>query len=361
MTRNRGESDQQGDNVERKSGRLYAWSALLRSVSKLLWVFVIMIVLVAVGKIFVFKSAKKDLPPKPIQKRVVPQVDWSQVNKEVETILLGARRKTAATASAKLDQWIDKNMQRVDDDFLEWYFSYWTQQQIGLKSLLYQVIHWVDGDQPTAAEKITQQVQEEFANRVLRPQIAQMEVERIVGESVSTYAESLRSDLRKIPEKYEIKTADWERYIGDIAVMVKNVDAGRQTSLPLKALVGATAGGVVVMFRSLRPIIARIGSRISARLSGKAAAGMATKTGGKVAARVGGKFLGSIIAVGIIIWDVWDHYQTKKKAKPVLRQNIFDYFQEVKQAILHDGEFGLMTVIYGMEQSILAHLPRQQA
>jgi hypothetical protein len=41
-----------------------------------------------------------------------------------------------------------------------------------------------------------------------------------------------------------------------------------------------------------------------------------------------------------------------------LRQNIFDYFQEVKQAILYDGDFGLMTVIYGMEHSILENLPK---
>jgi hypothetical protein len=358
MTKEKRRNESSKDNYEGKSGRLYAWSALLRSFSKLLWVFVILIVLVALGKIFLFKSARKEAPPKPIQKTVAPQVDWSQVNKEVETILRKARKEVEKDASVKLDQWIAQHMERVDKDFLEWYFGYWTQQQIGLKSLLYQVIHWVDGDQPTAAEKITQQVQEEFAARVLRPQIAQMEIERIINEVVSRYAELLRSDLRKIPQKYEIKRADWERYIGDIAVMVKNVDASRQTSLPLKALVGATAGGVVIMARSLQPIIARIGSRISARLSGKAAAGMATKTGGKVAARVGGKFLGTIIAVGIIIWDVWDHYQTKKKARPVLRQNIFDYFQEVKQAILYDGDFGLMTVIYGMEHSILENLPK---
>ncbi len=68
--------------------------------------------------------------------------------------------------------------------------------------------------------------------------------------------------------------------------------------------------------------------------------------------RTGGKFVGTIIAVGIIIWDVWDHYNTKKKAMPVLRTNIKDYFRELKMSILFDPEYGVMTIIYGMEKNI---------
>jgi hypothetical protein len=113
------------------------------------------------------------------------------------------------------------------------------------------------------------------------------------------------------------------------------------------------------MVNSLRPIISKIGAKISTKLAAKSAAKMAAKTGGKVAAKTGGKFLGTIIAVGIIIWDVWDHYATKKKAKPVLRQNIYDYLKEVKKSILYDPEYGIMTIIYQMEQGISqnSHMP----
>ena len=36
----------------------------------------------------------------------------------------------------------------------------------------------------------------------------------------------------------------------------------------------------------------------------------------------------------------------------MLRQNIKDYLSEVKNSILHDPEYGIMTIIYGMESGI---------
>ncbi len=340
------------NHYEKKSERIYAWSDLLKTFNKFLWLIVILIILGVLGKLFVFKSDKDTKVSEPVKKPVVEKIDWNQVNKEIAKVMKQARKEAEALASAKLDQWIEKNMERVDNDFLDWYFGYWTQQKLGLQSLLAQVWHWVDSDSPTAAEKLTQVVQEEFTNRVIRPQIAQLELERIINETVSHYCDTLKGKLEQIPGEYKIERADWDRYISDISVLVKNVEANRTTPLSLKALVGVTAGGTILLANTLKPIIIKIGSKISAKLAAKTAGKMAAKTGGKVAAKTGGKFLGTIIAVGIIIWDVWDHYSTKKKAMPVLRQNIYDYLKEVKQSILHDPSYGIMTIIYGMEQSI---------
>lgn len=341
-----------GSDYDKKSQRIHAWSNLLKALSKFLWIIVIVIVLAAVGKMFIFKSGKEVIPPGPVKKTAVEKIDWGTVNKAIEKTLMDARKETEEMASAKLDFWIEKNMERVDNDFLEWYFGYWNQQKLGLQGLLAQVMHWVDGDNPSAAEKLTEVVQEEFTNRVIRPQIAQLELERTVNEIVSHYCSILKGKLEEIPLEYKIERADWDRYIGDISVMVKNVEANRSTPLPLKAIVGITAGGTLILFKSLKPVIMKIGGKISSKLAAKTAGSMAAKTGGKVAAKAGGKFLGTIVAVGIIIWDVWDHYSTKKNAKPVLRQNIHDYLKEVKENILHDPDYGIMTIIYGMEQGI---------
>jgi len=353
MFKSRKNKSRDGKEYEKKSNRIYAWSDFLRSSSKILWVLVFLIILVGVGKTLLFKSNDKlKKVPVIIKKPVVTKVEWSKVNQAIRDVMKTAREKTKKEASTKLDEWINTMMVRVDKDFLEWYFSYWTQQKMGLKSLLYQVLNWVDSDNPTPAERITEEVQEEFSNRVLRPQIAQLEIERILNEIVSDYSTSLNEKLQEIPQEYKIKRADWERYLSDISIIVKNVEASRHTPISLKALAGVTAGGIVLMFRSIRPIITKISARVSAKLAAKTASKMATKTGGKVAAKMGGKFLGTIIAVGIIIWDVWDHYSTKKKALPVLRNNIYDYFMEVKESLLHDPEHGIMTIIYGMETSI---------
>jgi hypothetical protein len=336
---------------ENKSQRLHAWSDLIKSISKFLWLFLIIVILVILGKVFVFKP-DKDKVTQPIKKPVITQVDWSKINEDIKTKMMQTREETQILASKKLDEWIDKNMERVDNDFLEWYFSYWTQQELGIKSLLAQVMHWVDSDNPSAAEKITLAVQEEFTSRVIRPQIAQLEIERIINEIVAQYSALLKKKLEQIPSEYEISKVDWDRYIEDISIMVRSVEANRTTPLTLKAIVGLTAGGTIVLFNSLRPIITKIGAKISSKLAAKSAAKMAAKTGSKVAVKTGGKFLGTIIAIGIIIWDVWDHYATKQKAKPILRQNIQDYLNEVKESILHDPAYGIMTIIYEMEKNL---------
>jgi len=347
------------ERYERKSNRLFAWSDLLKSVSKVLWILVILILIAGLGKMLLFKSSKDNTPPPPLEKPVLTEIDWDGVNREVREVLKASRKRSEKLAEGKLSAWTDGLMIRVDSDFLEWYFSYWTQQSIGIKSLLAQIWHWVDSDSPSAAEKITEEVQQEFSNRVLRPKIAQLELERMINEIMNDYSTFLSSKLESIPGKYKIKSVDWDRFLRDISVITSNVQGDREVSLTLKTLVGAGAGGALVLFRSLKPVFMKIGSKISAKLSTKAAAGMATKTGGKVAMRAGGKFVGTLIAVGIIIWDVWDHYNTKKKAKPVLRTNIRDYFNELKMSILFDPEYGIMTIIYGMEKNIVDSIDRK--
>lgn len=338
--------------------KLFGWSELLKSISKILWVIVVIILLAGLGKTL-FKPGKKAAKSgEPVKKPIVEKVDWSKVNKEVQKIVEHARQQAEKEASAKLDAWIEKNMERVDEDFLDWYFGYWTQQKLGLQALLSQVWHWVDSDSPTAAEKLTLVVQKEFSNRVIRPQIAQSKIENIAKETINNYADNVRKKITKIPEKYEIKEADWDRYINDISELVTSVQANRQVSLTLKTIVGVAAGGAFLTARALGPIITKIGAKISSKLAAKSAANMAAKTGGKVAAKTGGKFLGTIIAIGIIIWDVWDHYSTKKKAMPILRKNIYDYLKELKESILHDPEYGIITVIYQLELGISKNIKK---
>jgi len=316
-------SNREGEDsrYEKKSSRLSAWSDFLRSISKLLWIIVVLILMAGLGK--------------------------------MRDILKESRERAEKLAKSKLTIWNSELMGRVDSDFLKWYFSYWTQQSMGIKGLLAQIWHWVDGDSPTAVEKITEEVQLKFSNKVLRPKIAQLELERMINEIMNDYSTFLSTRLEKIPEKYKIERVDWDRFLRDIAVITNNVAGDRQVSLTLKTLVGAGAGGALILFRSLKPIFTKIGSKISAKLSSKAAAKMATKTGGKVAMKAGGKFVGTLIAVGIIIWDVWDHYNTKKNAMPVLRKNIEDYFDELRRSIMFDPEYGIMTIIHGMEKNIV--------
>jgi hypothetical protein len=80
---------------------------------------------------------------------------------------------------------------------------------------------------------------------------------------------------------------------------------------------------------------------------------MAAKTGGMVAGQLGAQLLDPIVAVGIVIWDVWDYKHTIKIDRPVLREAILDYLREVKASLLNNPENGVMASIYQLEGGIL--------
>lgn len=349
---------QEKPSYKDKTERIHAWGNLGRLLVKLIWVFVIVIIVASLGKLLLVNDSQTESGAKniPKEKPIIEPIAWNEVDKAIVEALGASRKAAEKIASSKLDAWVKKQMVRVDDDFLIWYFGYWHQQIMGVKALWYGAYHWVDTDVPTASEKITENIQEEFSKRVLRPQVAQLELERITREVVNQYAISLRSNLREIPAKYDVPQKDWDRHLDDIAIITSNVEGNRKVDVSLKALTSLTAAGTVVLAKAMAPAMKAIGTKVSANLAGKAAAKMAAKTGGKVAAKVGGKFLGPIVGIGIIIWDAWDHNSTVSENKPILRNGIQDYLYEVKDMLLYDTESSVMSVIYGVEGNVLNSL-----
>ncbi|MDZ7269756.1 MAG: hypothetical protein ONB48_20760 [candidate division KSB1 bacterium] len=329
--------------------------------AKIIWLIVVVIVIMIPGKWWLDREATdaaRQTRPVP-----APPVDWSQVDAAIVAVLAQARTAAETTATQKLEAWSDDLMWRVDHDFLDWYFGYWNQQKLALKALGYRVLHYIFANEPEAAARLTEEVQQEFAQRVLRPQIAQLELERITTEVLQVYLSRLTAGLAGIPAEYKIPAPEWERYLNDIAVLTTQTEGSREIALSLKAATAVSLTGGVLLAQTFRPTLQSLGSTVSGRLAGKAAgeaaAEVAVKTGGKVAARSGGKLLGLIVGFGIIIWEVWDHQQTEASERPKLRQTIADYFAEVNHSLLYDPETGIMSLIHGMEANIVASLRTQ--
>ena len=135
MKKEHGKEPVSGSRVER-------WTRFLGAISRLVWVIAIVVVLALVGRWLFVRGSGNSSPPRVVTKPVVSQVDWKKVDADVAEVLQRGRIAAEAAAGERLDTWIAKNMERVDADFLPWYFSYWTQQELGLKSLLYEVVHW---------------------------------------------------------------------------------------------------------------------------------------------------------------------------------------------------------------------------
>ena len=356
---------------EKKVGFLVGSAQLLNAMgsftSKIIWSIVGLIILATTGQVFMSMNAPKEYERADRPERVVPVVPaipWHDVDVDIQAALHDAYAVADEHAEEALRELTARMESRVDSDFLEWYFGYWNQQWLGLKGISYWAAEKVLTDQPSMAERITGDIQEEFAKRVLRPEITQMRLERITTETLNVYMGSLSNNLAEIPDKYKIPRADWDRYLEDIAVLTSDVEGNRKVSLSLKAVTtsGAVGGvaGAALMTKALKPVITKVGTKYTAKAAakggGKMAAKIATKTGTKVGAKIGGKMLGPIIGVGIIVWDVWDHRHTKETEKPMLRENIVDYLGEMRESLLYDPETGIMSIVGTIEGNVVASL-----
>ena len=329
---------------------------MLNILRKTIWVIIGIIILATIGRYLSLSNSPAPGTRSPAEKPVAERIAWNDVDQAIAEAMSTARKSTDNFASQSIDIWLAELTVRVDTDFLEWYFSYWTQQLLGLEGLWQYGVNSFFAAEPTAAEKLTEEIQEEFAKRVLRPQISELVLERIVRDSAAHYVEELRKNLEVVPGTYKIPRADWDRYLEGIALTTYGTDGNRRTDISLKALTMTTAGGTVMLIGKMNLLVGKLSSKVMAKSAGKAAAKIATKTGAKVAAKGGGKFLGPIVGIAVIIWDVWDHNATKNENRPILRQSIVDYFSEIKDILLHDTESGIMVTFNDLETQVLAAL-----
>ncbi|MEN8140422.1 MAG: hypothetical protein ABFR97_04290 [Thermodesulfobacteriota bacterium] len=341
------------DGLTKTAHRL---EALRKIITNTIWIVIVVVVLAAIGRYLMIKGSG-EMGEAGVQEKPVNQsIPWHEVDQDVALAMTGARESAEAFADQQLDEWRAGLMARVDNDYLDWYFSYWNQQVLGLKALGQYGVHYFFRDQPSAAEKLTEEIQEQFATRVLRPQIAELELERIVRNTVNHYVVQLRANLDSVPQRYKIPNTTWDRYMDGIALTTYGTDGNRQVPIALKAVVATGTGGALLLAGKMQLLIGKLSSKVLAKSAGKAASKMAAKTGGKVAAKAGGKFLGAIVGVGVLVWDVWDHNKTRQENRPILRQALADYLQELQDILLYDPEAGIMSTFNDLEQQVFSDL-----
>ncbi|MBW4631202.1 MAG: hypothetical protein KME30_04660 [Iphinoe sp. HA4291-MV1] len=349
-------------SFEQKTQRIKAWSDFIKSVTPFIWVVVIIIVLIPLlSKALITDSSFGKLgdsgknPSKEVSV-VIPQIP-KDIDQALVTALRNAHSQSESFASEQLDNWVEELMTRVDKSFFDWYFNYFNQKKMELSTpftwLYSAVIHWTNEKKPSpgqaVAEKFTEDFQTEFAKRVLRPKIAQLELEKITSDSINLYIAELGKNISNIQSSYKIPQGDWERYLGDIAVTINDME-GNISNLSLKVLTG---GSTYLLAKAMIPTVTKVGSKIVVSFAGKAGAKIAAKTGGVVAGKIGAQLLDPIVGIGIIIWDVWDYNHTVAVEKPRLREAIHDYLRQVKFSLLENSENGIMVAINQVENGIL--------
>ncbi len=333
---------------------------VIKLISPWLWGVIILFVIIPIfGNAVIQNSLKQKVDtPTAINEPVVIERKQYEIDNAIASAIKDARKVSAQNASEDLERWISELMIRVDDDFLPWYFDYFHQKGRELNTiwtgLSSAALHRIDTNRPTAkqaiAAKLTQDFQLEFANRVLRPQIAQLELERIAQNTVNLYADRIVQNLGNVKASYQIPQGDWERYINDIAITVFGTEGNPTGKIQRDILIGTTG---FILAKAMLPTIGKISSKVVVSLASKTGAKMAAKTGTLVAGKLGVQLIDPIAAVGIIAWDVWDHHHTVNVEKPVLRKALYDYLEQVKISLLDNHQNSIMSSIYQVENKIL--------
>lgn len=345
-----------------KTDRLKAITKFLKTVSPLIWVGVFcLVILPLVGNWIISQSVTSNRSvsspvSSPVSTVTLPAPpDLGKVNLEIQGAINKSHALAENFASKELDTWEGELNGRVDS-FLDWYFNYFNQKTMEFatpfKFIVSAVTHKFDMSAASqkVAEKLTEDFQREFAKRVLVPKLAQMRLESITTETTSLYVSELGKNIKGIQSSYNIPQGEWEKYLNDIAVTINDTE-GTLSNFSLRVLIGG--GGYIVAKPLLIGLAGKVGSKVMTKFAGKAAAKMAAKTGGTVAGQLGVSLIDPIVGVGILIWDIWDYDHTVKVERPILRQNILAYLDQVKISLLKNPESGIMTAINQLEVSIL--------
>lgn len=325
-------------------------SRFFRTANMLLWTIVALIIIAYAGRYLLNREQLSDQSKKGSHFIISPPESFADLDSAMADSLRAVHTSIEAYASSLLDGWIGKLTQRLDQNFLTWYFSYWTQQKIALKGLGYSTWHYFLDNSPTGAERIAEDIQTEFAARVLIPELSNQELESIVIQVSKEYVRNLNRSLEGIREQNNISKEKWEKYSNDLGNMTSRMGI----KVPFLTKVGVTISAALAA--KLQVSIGKALGKLVAKAAGKSASKIAAKTGTKILGPFTGPWLGPFIAIVIIIWDIWDNYATEEEQRPILRSQIIEYFSNMKYLILMDPEGSIMSTISEYEEQIISEI-----
>ncbi len=348
--------DKEKITYSQKTERLKVIAQFIKTVTPMIWTIVILVVIIPLlGNFIISKSLTNTATTAVV---VSPPHDFTKVNQDIKKAIQTANTTAETFASKELDKWETEVIARVDNSFLDWYFDYFNQKKmeftVPFNFVKSAVLNRFDMNAASQAvsEKLTEDFQREFANRVLLPKNAQMRFQLVTQDTANLYIAEISKNVKVVQSNYNIPQVQWDKYLNDIATTIS--DKGNISNLSLKALVGG--GGYLLAKPLILGMAAKIGSKVTAKVATKAAAKLATKTGGTVASQLGVGLIDPIVGVGIIMWDLWDYDRTVKVERPILREHLVSYLNDFKKSLLKNPETGIMAAIYQLESGILKSL-----
>ncbi|NEQ99149.1 MAG: hypothetical protein F6K30_20920 [Cyanothece sp. SIO2G6] len=340
-----------------RTERLKAIAQLLKAMAPLVWGIVILIVVVPIiGRGMLSNSPSLPSSSSKSEIAVVHHPDWAAIDQSVADAMIQAHNTAENYAATALVTWKTERLVPRVDRFLDWYFGYFNQKKFELAVpylwLKNQVLRPFSSTEKmeSVTDQITQQFEHEFAKQVLLPSLAQITLERITQETTDHYMAQLQSNIQTVQQTYQIPQGEWERYLDGLSITVVDTE-GNTISNSLRS-VALGGGGYLVTKPLLAFSLAKISSKFGAKAVGTATTKVAAKTGGAVAAEFGASVLDPLAGIALLVWDVWDYKTVVAADRPILRDNLMHYLDEMTEQLLHHPETSVMAAVDQLEAQL---------
>jgi len=289
--------------------------------------------------------------------------NWKEIDKLLADKIRNTREFAENFATEELNNYVEELMVDVDHKFLDWYFNFFYQKIIVEYG---SVISWIafKADEPLKVfrakdeknlktnQLIEKRLTDNFYNKfqqVVFSESAQKKFQKIIQRTGTIYGNSMSLVFADVKNCNKIPDEDWNNHLGDLAKLIYNT-GNNESSLSIESLGSSvlTEGAIVG---------AVFGTKLLSNLAIKASSKVAVKSGTSIALSTTAKLADPLLAIGFVVWDVWDYTKMVKKSRPILRQNILDYLTELKNQTLYDSTIGIVPALEEIEAQVINKLP----
>lgn len=293
---------------------------------------------------------------------------WNyNLDKEILEACDKAHAEAELYVSTELDKWIDEVMLRVDERFLDDYFSFINVKCREVRYAFTFVANFLHFPAPSAEENLTKELETKIDSMVIQSEVSEARIKNIVDEATVIYFSRLDKEFAKIQIAHKIPVAAWNEYVSQLCGMTMNVEnaAINESVTPVSIKVLALSSGTAVAL-SAKPAInfgKTVAKKVSTKIAERTGKNVVEKTGEKLlvstGAKTGGKtasrmipYIGWGITIGTCVWDIIDYKISAEKGKKMLRENIQNYLCEIKRELMGSSSDSIMTSLVLWENDV---------
>jgi hypothetical protein len=199
-------------------------STVFKTVTIIIWTLVILLVLLPlVGRFIMSQALAAELNSPPSLEITQNMVSFWDNQKVIKKAHDQAYEEAKEYAKQELDNWEQELILKIDNDFLNWYFSYFNQKKQEAE-VFFQYLGEIvitQGNQSIVNDRIEKRIHDninrQFARLVVDPNKANEKFQGIVIDTTELYLKKLSEALENVPKTYNsISQTDWNQHLQDL-------------------------------------------------------------------------------------------------------------------------------------------------